>query len=103
MQISVWGLSEPYRPDLLMMAGYFREYPDRVKPDVLSILDVNELKGKIFEGMVWAGISCALIFTSVLERLHFVFSVSEFNRKVEVHDHLFLLEAQRLGYRVLLH
>ena len=98
------GIYPNHRPDeLRMMAGYFQEYPDRVKPDVCSVLDVEMLRGKVFSGMVWAGIGCALIRRRVFERLHFVYSQSEFDRLVGVHDQLFLFEAQRFGFKVQLH
>ena len=85
------------------MAGFFQdESVDRVKPRVQSVFDVEVLKGKVFEGMVWAGIGCALISRRVLENLRFVYSELEYRRKVGVHDQLFLFEAQRLGFRVLL-
>ena len=38
----------------------------------------------------------------VFESLRFVYSEHEFRLKVGVHDQLFLFEAQRLGFRVLL-
>ena len=67
-----------------------------------SVFGVNQLRGKVFSGMVWAGIGCALIRRRVFESLRFVFSEHEFERLVGVHDQLFLFEAQRLGFRVLL-
>jgi len=97
------GIYPNHRPnELRMMAGYFQEHPDKVKPDVCSVLDVEMLRSKVFSGMVWAGIGCALIRRRVFERLHFVYSQREFERLVGVHDQLFLFEAQRLGFRVLL-
>jgi len=53
--------------------------------------------------MVWAGIGCALIRRSVLERLRFVWNQYEYDRFVGVHDQLFLFRAQQLGFRVFLH
>ena len=97
------GIYPNHRSDLRMMAGYFKEYPDRVKPDVVSIFDVNKLNGKTFEGMVWAGIGCALISHKVLERLRFMFDLNLYKRFVGVHDQLFLLQAQQLGFKVYLH
>ena len=98
------GIYPNHRPDeLRMMAGYFQEHPDRVKPLVHSVFDVDQLRGKVFSEMVWAGIGCALIRRRVFESLHFVYSQREFERLVGVHDQLFLFEAQRLGFRVLLH
>ena len=47
--------------ELRMMAGYFQEYYNQIKPEVKSVFDVKKLKGKLFSGMVWAGIGCALI------------------------------------------
>jgi hypothetical protein len=97
------GIYPNHRNDLRMMAGYFQECMDHIKPVVQSVFDVNQLRGKVFEGMVWAGIGCALISRRVFEKLRFVYDEVEYRRKVGVHDQLFLLEAQRLGYRVLLH
>ena len=98
------GVYPNHRPDgLRMMAGYFQEHPDRVKPDVHSVFGVEELRGKVFSGMVWAGIGCALISRRVLEQLRFVYNELEYRLKVGVHDQLFLFEAQqRFGFRVLL-
>ena len=98
------GIYPNHRSDLRLMAGFFQEeYVDRVKPRVQSVFDVEVLKGKVFEGMVWAGIGCALIRRRVFEKLRFVYDQREYGRKVGVHDQLFLFEAQRLGFRVLLH
>ena len=89
---------------LLMMAGYFEEKPNALKPLVHTVSDVEQLRGKVFESNVWAGIGCVLIRRSVLERLRFVWDQYEFQRFVEVHDQLFLLYAQqRFGFRVFLH
>jgi hypothetical protein len=98
------GIYPNHRPDeLRMMAGFFQEHPDRVKPDVCSVFSVDQLKGKVFEGMVWAGIGCALISRRVFEKLQFVYDQNEYMRKVGVHDQLFLFDAQqRYGFRVLL-
>ena len=85
------------------MAGYFEEKPNALKPLVHSVYDVEQLRGKVFESMVWAGIGCALIRRSVLERLRFVWDQYEYDRFVGVHDQLFLLHAQQLGFRVFLH
>ena len=77
------GIYPNHRPDgLRMMAGYFQEHADRVKPVVQSIFDVDQLRGKVFEGMVWAGIGCALIRRRVFESLRFVYSALEYRRKV---------------------
>ncbi len=66
------GIYPNHRPDRLrMMAGYFQEHPDKVKPLVHSVFDVEQLRGKVFSGMVWAGIGCALIRRRVFERLQF--------------------------------
>ena len=98
------GIYPNHRPDeLRMMAGYFQEHPDRVKPRVHSVFGVDQLRGKVFRGMVWAGIGCALIKRSVFEKIRFLYDVREYDHKVGVHDQLFLFEAQRLGFRVLLH
>jgi len=99
------GIYPNHRPDgLRMMAGYFQEHPDRVKPRVHSVFGVDQLRGKVFGGMVWAGIGCALISRRVFEvGHHFVFDLREFERVVGVHDQLFLFDAQRLGFKVLLH
>ena len=97
------GIYPNHRSDLRLMAGYFQEHPDRVKPLVHSVFGVDQLRGKVFSGMVWAGIGCALIRRRVFERLHFVYSQREFDRLVGVHDQLFLFEAQQLGFRVFLH
>ena len=53
--------------------------------------------------MVWAGIGCALIRRRVFEGLRFVYDLREYRRKLGVHDQLFLFEAQRLGFKVMLH
>ena len=96
------GIYPVHQSDLRLMAGYFQEHPDRVKPLVHSVFGVDQLRGKVFSGMVWAGIGCALIRRRVFESLRFVYSEREFRLKVGVHDQLFLFEAQRLGFRVLL-
>ena len=98
------GIYPNHRPDgLRMMAGYFQEHADRVKPLVRSVFGVDQLRGKVFSEMVWAGIGCALIRRRVFESLRFVYSEHEFRLKVGVHDQLFLFEAQQLGFRVFLH
>jgi len=97
------GIYPNHRHDLRMMAGYFEEHWDRVKPCVHSVFGVEQLRGKVFENMVWAGIGCALIHRRVLEEIRFVYDLPLYERKVGVHDQLFLLEAQRLGFKVLLH
>ena len=98
------GIYPNHRPDeLLMMAGYFQEHPDRVKPLVHSVFGVDQLRGKVFSEMVWAGIGCALIHRRVLEKLRFVWDEREYRRLVGVHDQLFLFRAQQLGFRVFLH
>ena len=88
---------------LLMMAGYFEEKLNALKPLVHSVYDLKQLSGKVFETMVWAGIGCALIKRSVIERLRFVWDQYEYDRFVGVHDQLFLFRAQQLGFRVFLH
>jgi hypothetical protein len=97
------GIYSNHRLDLRMMTGYFEEHWDSVKPAVHSVFDVNQLWDKVFSGMVWAGIGCALIKRRVFEKIRFVYDLREYERKVGVHDQLFLFEAQRLGFRVLLH
>jgi hypothetical protein len=97
------GVYPNHRHDLRMMAGYFQERWNHVKPVVYSVFDVNQLKGKIFENMVWAGIGCGLIRRRVFDGLRFVYDRREYKRKVGVHDQLFLFQAQRLGFRVLVH
>ena len=97
------GIYPNHRSDLRLMAGYFQERCDRVKPVVHSVIDVEQLRGKVFESMVWAGIGCALISRSVLERLRFVWDQYEFQRFVGVHDQLFLFQVQQLGFSVFLH
>ena len=98
------GIYPNHRPDeLRMMAGYFQEHPDRVKPLVHSVFGVEHVRGKVFESMVWAGIGCALIRRRVFAGLRFVYDLREYERKLGVHDQLFLFEAQRLGFKVHLH
>ena len=98
------GIYPNHRPDRLrMMAGFFQEHPDKVKPLVHSVFDIEKLRGKVFSGMVWAGIGCALIKRSVFEKIRFVYDFREYDRLVGVHDQLFCFEAQRLGFKVLLH
>ena len=97
------GIYPNHRSDLRLMAGYFQEHPDRVKPLVHSVFGVDQLRGKVFESMVWAGIGCALIHRRVLEKLRFVWDKHEYRRFVGVHDQLFLFRAQQLGFRVFLH
>ena len=98
------GVFPVHNSSLRMMAGFFQEESvDRVKPLVRSVFDVELLRGKVFEGMVWAGVGCALIRRRVFESLRFVYDREEYGRLVGVHDQLFLFEAQRLGFRVLLH
>jgi len=87
----------------LMMAGYFEEKLNSLKPLVHSVYDVEQLRGKVFERMVWAGIGCALISRRILEGLRFVWDQNEYQRFVGVHDQLFLFHAQQLGFRVFLH
>ena len=86
-----------------MMAGFFQERWDRVKPEVKSVFNFRKLEGQIFFGMVWAGIGCALIKRIVVEKIRFVYDLREIKRKVGVYDQLFLFESQRLGFKVLLH
>lgn len=97
------GIYPNHRHDLRLMAGYFEERWDRVKPIVHSVVDLKQLEGQVFSGMVWAGIGCALIKNSVFEKIRFVYDLREYERKLGVHDQLFLFEAQRLGFKVLLH
>ncbi len=98
------GIYPNHRPDeLRMMAGYFQESYNQVKPEVKSVFDINKLKGKIFTEMVWAGIGCALIKRTVLQKIRFKYDLSEYFRKVGVHDQLFLFDAQQLGFQALLH
>ncbi|MEJ2272115.1 MAG: hypothetical protein P8X91_06495 [Candidatus Bathyarchaeota archaeon] len=98
------GIYPNHRPDeLRMMTGYFKQYCNRVKPEVKSVFDINKLKGKIFTEMVWAGIGCALLKRKVLEKIRFKYDPREYSRKVGVHDQLFLFDAQQLGFKVLLH
>ena len=96
------GIFPVHGSSLRMMAGYFQEDLVSVKPRVHSVFDVEVLRGKVFEGMVWAGIGCALIRRRVFESLRFVYDREEYGRKVGVHDQLFLFEAQLRGFRVLL-
>ena len=98
------GIYPNHRSDLRLMAGFFQEeYVDRVKPRVRSVFDVEVLRGKVFEGMVWAGIGCALINRTVFEKIRFLYDLREYEHKVGVHDQLFLYEAQLLGFKVHLH
>ena len=97
------GIYPNHRSDLRLMAGYFQEHCDHVKPLVHSVFDVEQLRGKVFESMVWAGIGCALIHRRVLEKLRFVWDEHEYRMFVGVHDQLFLFQAQQLGFRVFLH
>ena len=97
------GIYPNHRSDLRLMAGYFQERYDRVKPVVHSVIDVEQLRGKVFESMVWSGIGCALIKRAVFDKSRFLYDLREYERKVGVHDQLFLFEAQRLGFKVLLH
>jgi hypothetical protein len=97
------GIYPNHRSDLRMMAGYFQERWDRIKPEVKSVFDFRKIKGQVFSGMVWTGIGCALIKRAVFEKIRFVYKLQEYQRKVGVHDQLFLFEAQLLGFRVLLH
>ena len=88
----------PYHtiPDLIM-AGFFYEEDQIVK---IRNLHYEEVEGKVFEGMVFAGIGCALIKRSFLveSRLKFVYAPEKMG-----HDLCFLYEAQKLGYKVRLH
>ena len=68
-----------------------------------SISDVKQLSCKVFKNMVWAGIGCALIKRAVCAKIPFLYDIREYERKVGVHDQLFLFEAQRRGFKVLLH
>ena len=98
------GIYPNHRPDeLRMMAGYFKEHINRIKPEVKSVFDIKKLKGKLFSGLVWAGIGCSLITKTVLQKIRFVCDPKEYFRKVGVHDQLFLFDAQQLGFHVLLH
>jgi len=97
------GIYPNHRLELRLMAGYFEERPDQVKPVVYSIFSLDMWAGQVFEGMVWAGIGCALIRRRVFEGLRFLYDQREYERKVGVHDQLFLFEVQRLGFKVMLH
>jgi hypothetical protein len=97
------GIYPNHRHDLRMMSGYFQEHWDKVKPEVKSVYDICKLKAQVFSGMVWAGIGCALIKRSVFEKIRFTYDIREYERKVGVHDQLFLYEAQCLSFKVLLH
>jgi hypothetical protein len=98
------GIYPNHRSDTLrMMAGYFQESYNKIKPEVKSIFDINKLKGKMFSGMVWAGIGCALLKRTVLQKIRFKYDPREYSKKVGVHDQLFLFDAQQLGFKVLLH
>ena len=97
------GIYPNHRDQLHMMAGYFEEKLNSLKPLFHTVSNVKQLRGKVFESMVWAGIGCALISRRVLEGLRFVWDQHEFQRFVGVHDQLFLLYAQQLGFRVFLH
>jgi hypothetical protein len=96
------GVYPNHRDDLKMMCGFFEEQLQSVKPVVHFVGDLEALRGRVFEGMVWAGVGCCLVSRRVLERLRFVWDPMEYRRVVGVHDMLFLLEAQRLGFRVFL-
>jgi hypothetical protein len=97
------GIYPNHRHDLRMMSGYFQERWDQIKPEVKSVSNVKLLVDKVFSGMIWAGIGCALIKRSVFEKIRFVYDLREYERKLGVHDQLFLYEAQCLGFKVLLH
>jgi hypothetical protein len=97
------GIYPNHRNKLHMMAGYFEEKPNVFKPLVHSVSDLEQLRGKVFETMLWAGIGCALISQRVFEKLHFVWDKYEFERYVGVHDQLFLFQVQQLGFRIFLH
>ena len=97
------GIYPNHREDLRLMAGYFEEQNNCVKPIVHSVFGLEKLEDRVFTGMVWAGIGCALIRRRVLEKLRFVYDLREYSRLLGVHDQLFLFEAQRLGFRVFLH
>jgi hypothetical protein len=100
------GIYPNHRDDKLsMMAGYFRIRPGGNPPVVVSVNDKANLEGRVFKGMVCAGVGCALIKRRVFEKgLRFVYDPDLFRTKVGVHDQLFLFEAQRLfGFKVFLH
>uniref|UniRef100_A0A6M3XTQ3 Putative methyltransferase n=1 Tax=viral metagenome TaxID=1070528 RepID=A0A6M3XTQ3_9ZZZZ len=88
----------PYHtiPDLVM-AGFFYEENGIVK---IRNLLYEEVEENVFEGMVFAGIGCALIKRSFLveSRLRFVCAPEKMG-----HDLEFLYNAQKLGYKVKLH
>ena len=98
------GMYPNHRFDVLrMMAGYFQEHFNRVKPEVKSVCNLRKLEGQVFSGMVWAGIGCALIKREVFRKIRFVYDPREYELKLGVHDQLFLFEAQHFGFNVLLH
>jgi len=89
------GFYPNHRVDLRLMAGYFKLGRQGNPPTVVSVTDVPALKGKVFTGMVCAGIGCALIHRRVFEAgLDFKYDPQLYTAKVGVHDQLFLYLAQ---------
>jgi len=99
------GVYPNHRDDVLkMMAGYFRDRPPGNPPEIVNVYDKAKLEGKVFTGMVCAGVGCCLIHRRVFESgLRFVYDVHRFRVKVGGHDQLFLYEAQKVGFKVFLH
>ena len=50
------GIYPNHRDQLHMMAGYFEEKLNALKPRVHTVSEIEQLRGKVFEMMVWAGI-----------------------------------------------
>lgn len=89
------GFYPNHRDDLRLMAGYFKLGRQGNPPIVVSVSDVSILKGRVFTGMVCAGIGCALIHRRVfLAGLGFKYDPQLYTAKVGVHDQLFLYLAQ---------
>lgn len=97
------GIYPNHREDLLLMCGFFEEQLQIQKPIVQSAGDLMTLRGRVFEGMVWAGVGCCLVSRRVFEfGLRFMWDPLEYRRIVGLHDMLFLFAAQLNGFRVLL-
>jgi len=74
------GIYPNHRDQLHMMAGYFEEKLNDLKPVVHSVSDISQLTDKVFKEMVWVGIGCALIKRTVFEKILFVYDLQEYQR-----------------------
>ena len=75
------GIYPNHREDLKLMCGFFEEQLLVQKPVVHNVGELEALRGKVFEGLVWAGVGCCLIHRRVFEMVRFVWSYEEYSRR----------------------